>query len=237
MGTAAHSWVMSFASEEEAFRRLQSLLGERTVHLIDTYDPMEGARIAARVGKPLWGVRIDSGDFLEISRHVRRILDDAGLKDAKIMASGDLDENRIRSIVSAGAPIDAFGVGTELATSGDAPSMGTVYKLVEIHCGSTVRYAVKNAEDKGTIPGAKQLFRFADHDVLALAHENVEGAEPLLQPVIIGGKLVEPLPSAGEIRRRAQAALAVWPAGPRRTLHSAALRQLDEEVRAVHTAV
>ena len=237
MGTAAHSWVMSFASEEEAFRRLQSLLGDRTVHLIDTYDPMEGARIAARVGNPLWGVRIDSGDFLEISRLVRRILDDAGLKDAKIMASGDLDEHRIKTIVSAGAPIDAFGVGTELATSGDAPSMGTVYKLVEIHRDGAVRYAVKNAEDKGTIPGAKQLFRLMDHDVLALAHENVEGAEPLLQPVIRGGKLVGPLPSLAETRARAQSALAIWPAGTRRTLRSRALSKLDEEVRAVHAAV
>ena len=237
MGTAAHSWVMAFASEEEAFRRLQSLLGDRTVHLIDTYDPLEGARVAARVGRPMWGVRIDSGDFVELSRLVRRILNDAGLKDAKIMASGDLDENRIRDIVSSGAPIDAFGVGTELATSGDAPSMGTVYKLVEIRRDGEVRYAAKNAEDKSTIPGAKQLFRLPGHDVLALASECVEGAEALLRPVMIGGKLVEPLPSAAEIRDRAQASLAVWPAAGRRTIRSAALLQLDEEVRAVHAAV
>jgi nicotinate phosphoribosyltransferase len=237
MGTAAHSWVMSFASEEEAFRGLQSLLGDRTVHLIDTYDPLEGARTAARIGKPLWGVRIDGGDFVEISRHVRRILDDAGLTDAKIMASGDLDENRIRDIINAGAPIDSFGVGTELATSADAPSMGTVYKLVEIQRGGAIRYAVKNAEDKSTIPGAKQLFRCEDHDVLALAHECVEDSKALLRPVMIGGRLVEPLPSVAEIRDRAQGGLANRPMGPRRTVHSAALRQLDEEVRAVHAAV
>jgi len=237
MGTAAHSWVMSFASEEEAFRRLQMLLGDRTVHLIDTYDPLEGARVAARVGRPLWGVRIDSGDFLELSRHVRRILDDAGLNDAKIMASGDLEENRIRSLVAAGAPIDAFGVGTELATSGDAPSMGTVYKLVEILRDGAVHYAAKHAEDKPTIPGAKQLFRCPDHDVLALGHECVEGAEALLRPVMIGGTLIEPLPSVHEIRERVHAALANRPSGERRTRHSAALRKLEETVRAVHAAV
>ncbi len=95
MGTAAHSWVMSFASESEAFERLQRLLGERTVQLIDTYDTLEGARTAARVGRPLWGVRIDSGDLAQLAREVRAILDKAGLTDARIMASGDLDESKI----------------------------------------------------------------------------------------------------------------------------------------------
>ena len=96
MGTAAHSWVMSFACEMEAFRKLQRVLGEDTVQLIDTYDPIEGARHAAKLGRPLWGVRIDSGDFLALSRQVRAVLDEAGLQDAQIMVSGDLDEYRIR---------------------------------------------------------------------------------------------------------------------------------------------
>src|SRR6185437_16956037 len=95
LGTAAHSWVMSFASEMEAFERLQRLLGDRTVQLIDTYDTLEGARTAARLGDPLWGVRIDSGDLVALSREVRKILDEHGLPHARIMASGDLDETKI----------------------------------------------------------------------------------------------------------------------------------------------
>jgi nicotinate phosphoribosyltransferase len=126
-GTAAHSWVLSFPSEMESFRQLQKLLGPQTVQLIDTYDTLQGARRTAELGPPLWGVRLDSGDIVTLARKVRTILDDAGLPDAKIMASGDLDESKIRDIVAAGAPVDAFGVGTELATSGDAPSMGTAF--------------------------------------------------------------------------------------------------------------
>ena len=103
---------------------------------------MEGARRAAELGRPLWGIRLDSGDFLTLSKQARAILDEAGLRDARIMASGDLDEWRIAELVAAGAPIDAFGVGTELATSGDAPSMGAIYKLVEIE-GSQHGFAVQ----------------------------------------------------------------------------------------------
>ena len=136
-GTAAHSWVLSFPAEAEAFRQLQELLGPATVYLIDTYDTLEGARLAAGLGRPLWGVRLDSGNLVELSRAVRRILDDAGLPDAKIMATGDLNEYKILELVAVRAPIDAFGVGTELATSADAPSLGAVYKLVEVQTGET----------------------------------------------------------------------------------------------------
>jgi nicotinate phosphoribosyltransferase len=233
MGTAAHSWIMSFETETEAFRELQQLLAGQTVQLIDTYDPIEGARVAARLGKPLWGVRIDSGDLLPLSREVRRILDIAGLSDAKIMASGDLDEARIADIVAAGAPVDAFGVGTELATSADAPSMGTIYKLVEIQRGSEIRYTAKNSPDKRTLPGAKQLFRYPEYDLLGLHNECAGGSEAMLKPVIIGGRLIEPLPTAAEIRKRAAANLAEWPSGTRHTDHSLLLKKLDEELRLV----
>jgi len=226
IGTAAHSWVMSFASESEAFAELQHLLGARTVQLIDTYDPIEGARIAARLGRPLWGVRLDSGELPELSREVRRILDNAGLEDAKIMASGDLDEARIAAIVEAGAPIDAFGVGTELATSGDAPSMGAIYKLVEIRQDGEVRYTAKRSPDKHTLPGAKQLFRYPEFDLLGLHNECAGGAEALLRPLMIGGNLVCPLPSVDKIRDRARCGLARWPAGVRRTEHSLLLEKL-----------
>lgn len=226
LGTAAHSWVMAFASETEAFERLQRLLGERTVQLIDTYDTLEGARTAARLGQPLWGVRIDSGDLAQLSRDVRVILDQAGLSDARIMASGDLDESKIAALVAAGAPIDAFGVGTELTTSADAPVIGAVYKVVAIGNPGHVRYPVKTSPEKHTIPGAKQLFRLPDHDVLGLATECINGSEALLRPVILGGKMTEPLPGAKEVRERVRLALSMWPAEGRKTELSPGLKAL-----------
>lgn len=227
MGTAAHSWVMSFASETEAFRELQKLLGDRTVHLLDTYDTLAGARYAAALGGPLWGVRIDSGDFVDLSRKVRTILDDAGLKDAKIMASGDLEENRIADLIAQGAPIDAFGVGTELAVSGDAPSMGAIYKLVEIESGGEIRMTAKHSPEKRTLAGAKQLFRFPDHDVLALHDECISGSEAMLKPCILGGKLVQTLPGVEKIRARAKAGMTPWPTPARRTELSPRLEQAN----------
>lgn len=216
-GTAAHSWVLSFATELESFERLQELLGESTAYLIDTYDTIEGARRAASLGDPLWGVRLDSGNLLELAPLVRRILDDAGLHKAKIMATGDLNELKIHELVAAGAPIDSFGVGTELATSADSPTLGVVYKMVELEGGGTRRYTAKFSEDKHTIPGIKQIFRYADHDQIARSSECPgcpEGAEPaeaLLRPVIIGGRLVEPLPTVHEARRHAAQALQKLP--------------------------
>jgi nicotinate phosphoribosyltransferase len=226
MGTCAHSWVMSFASEMDAFRALQKLLGPHTIQLVDTYDPVEGVRRAAEVGRPLWGIRLDSGDFLTHSKEARAILDGAGLRDAKIMASGDLDEWRIAELIAAGAPIDAFGVGTELATSGDAPSMGAIYKLVEVNGRDTAKWS----EDKTSLPGSKQLFRFPDRDVLALASEpRPQGAEPLLRQVIAKGQLVETAPSLEAIRERAAESLR--DVAPRRLEHSDALTALMDRVR------
>jgi nicotinate phosphoribosyltransferase len=226
MGTAAHSWVMSFASETDAFAKLQQLLGANTVQLIDTYDSIEGARIAARLGNPLWGVRIDSGELVGLSREVRSILDAAGLQDAKIMASGDLGESKIAALLSAGAPIDAFGVGTELATSADAPSMNAIYKLVEINHAGDIRYTAKSSPGKHSLPGAKQLFRYPEYDLLGLHNECAGGSEAMLKPVIIGGNLVSPSPSVAQIRERASKGLAEWPSGVRRTEHSLLLENL-----------
>lgn len=238
-GTAAHSWVLSFSNELDSFRHLQKLLGPQTVQLIDTYDTLEGARRAAGLGRPLWGVRLDSGDIVTLSRQVRGILDEAGLHDAKIMVTGDLDEYRIREVVSDGAPVDIFGVGTELATSGDAPSMGTVYKLVEVDICGIKRFTAKFSEHKGTLPGAKQIFRLPDHDVLGRAAECCTGAEALLRPVILGGKLIEPLPDAGAAQARAKASIArlspelrsLELANPRRVEYSKDLAALIERTR------
>jgi len=216
-GTAAHSWVMSFCSELSAFRHLQQVMGEQATHVIDTYDPLEAARRVVELGRPLWGVRLDSGDLLTVSRQVRGILDEGGLTDAKIMASGDLDEYKIRSLVAAGAPIDAFGVGTQLATSADSPHLSAAYKLVELDIHGIQRFTAKLSPDKASVPGAKQIFRDVARDVIARSGECGRG-EALLRPVLLGGRLVEPLPSIEEARARAARSLAQLPP---------ALRQLE----------
>lgn len=237
-GTSAHSWVMSFPCEIGAFRQLQRTLGEHTVQLLDTYNTLQGARHAAELGKPLWGVRLDSGDFAQLSRQVRGILDAAGLTEAKIMASSDLDEWRIRDLVRAGAPIDAFGVGTQLATSADAPHLSAVYKLVELEISGIKRFAAKFSEDKISRPGAKQVFRDVARDVVARSGECGRG-EALLRPVILGGSLVEPLPGLEAARTRAAASVAALPGhlrelevgDPWPVIDSRELRELTERTR------
>lgn len=206
-GTSAHAWVMAFACEMEAFRHLQRTLGDATVQLLDTYDTAAGARRAAKLGRPMWGVRLDSGDLAALSRQVRGILDEAGLHDSKIMASGDLDEYKIRELVNGGAPIDAFGVGTQLATSADAPAMSAIYKIVELNIGGIRRFTAKYSAGKGSVPGAKQVFRGETRDVIARGGECGSG-EALLRPVILSGKLVEPLPTLEEARVRAAECIA-----------------------------
>ncbi len=241
-GTAAHSWVQAFPTEREAFERLQNLLGEATVYLIDTYNTIEGARLAASLGRPLWGVRLDSGNLVELSRAVRKILDDADLKDVKIMATSDLNEYKILEFAAARAPIDAFGVGTDLATSTDSPNIGVVYKLVELDG----RYTAKFSEDKQTLPGAKQIFRFAGHDVMACSWECI-GCAPgeiqsraLLHPVMLAGKLVEPLPDLAAARKYAAESIQRLPTAIRslfdtdqhyRVEHSPGLTALNEKVQ------
>ena len=229
MGTSAHSWVLAFDSERQAFTQLQQLLGDRTVQLIDTYDPLEAAKLVAELGGPLWGVRLDSGDFVQQSKQVRKILDDAGLTSAKIMASGDLEEHKIEELLAAGAPIDAFGVGTELATSADAPNMGAIYKLVEIESQGVTRYTAKHSPQKSTLPGAKQLFRYSDFDLLGLHDECAGGSEAMLKPLIIGGTLVREMPDVASIRRRAQENLDPWPSEPKRMGRSHALEELEKK--------
>ncbi|HZT31460.1 MAG TPA: nicotinate phosphoribosyltransferase [Bryobacteraceae bacterium] len=215
VGTTAHSWVMGFPSETEAFRQIQRLLGPATVQLVDTYDTLEGTRKAAALGRPLWGIRLDSGNFLELTRAARSILDSAGLTEARILLSGDLDEHRIQSLLAAGAPVDAFGVGTQLATSGDAPNLSAIYKLVEVDISGIKRFTAKYSDDKTSLPGSKQVFRQEDHDVLARSGECGKG-EALLRPVLLGGELVEPLPDAAAARERAARSLRALPADLRR---------------------
>ena len=205
-GTAAHSFVLAFSTERESYEQLQHLLKEATVYLIDTYDTVKGARLAAEFGNPMWGVRLDSGDVIDLSKKVRKILDDGGLKDAKIMATGELDEAKLKLICEAGAPIDSFGVGTALATSSDAPNLSAVYKMVEIESHGSKRFVAKHSTDKQTVPGAKQIFRYKDRDVIAGIWECPScqpGSEPsfaLLRPVMLEGRVMGKLPTAAEAR-------------------------------------
>ncbi|BDC51217.1 nicotinate phosphoribosyltransferase [Bryobacterales bacterium F-183] len=217
-GTGAHSWVLSFESETEAFRAQQKLLGENTTYLIDSYDTLEGARKAIALGGPMSGVRLDSGNLTELAPAVRQMLDKAGYVNARIMASGELNEYKILELVAGGVPIDAFGVGTDLSTSSDSPTLGAVYKMVELESAGKVRMTAKFSGGKATLPGAKQVFRYPDHDLVGLAHECFNDAqEALLRPVVLNGNLVEPLPSAAEARDYAAAAIRALPA-PCRTV-------------------
>jgi len=212
-GTMAHSFIMAFDSEREAFQAYQKAFPDNMALLIDTYNTIEGAKIAAGLGTPLTLVRLDSGDLLDLSVRVRRILDDAGHRGTKIFASGDLNEYKIRDLVSKGAPIDAFGVGTELTTSREDPALPGIYKLVELRRGSESIPRVKLSPAKVTIPELKQVFRV--HSMSGLIREDVisihgeaipdSAAEPLLTKVIEKGRLLYKVPSlvqTREYRRR-----------------------------------
>lgn len=217
-GTAAHMFIMAHESELQAFRSYVATFPTTTTLLIDTYDTLEGARRAAIAGGPsLRGVRLDSGDFLELSRKVRKILDDAGLPQASIVASGDLNEKRIEALVAKKAPIDVYGVGTDLVIARDAPALGGVYKLVAIERDGRLQPTAKFSEAKVTWPGAKQIFRhrvngsFAFDD-LGLADEAPpQGAEPLLVQVMRGGKRVGPVERLERLQGRTRESLAAMP--------------------------
>jgi len=204
-GTMAHAYVMAFADERDAFRSYARTLPTSAVLLLDTWDTIQGAHHAVEVANELAvegiriaAVRLDSGDLDALSRKVREVLDDGGYHDVRIVASGDLDEYRISELLGGGAPIDAFGVGTRMGTSADAPSLGVVYKLVDDERGPKL----KLAEGKATWPGRKQVFRQPDHDVLGLIDEDC-GGRPLLCPPAIE--------SITDARERCRAAVAALP--------------------------
>jgi len=243
-GTAAHSWTQVFRTERRSFEALLDTFPETAILLIDTYDALAGAEIAATLGRKIPGVRLDSGDLLEKSRRVREILDRHGLANAKIVASGDLNEHKIENLVAQGAPIDVFGVGTDLATSRDVPALSVVYKLVETEHDGRVEYKTKFSEEKVYSPGRKQVFRFSSaglfhHDLITCASEQYADAEPLLHPVMRNGQRLGPRLQLDEIRGRTLTNLERLPE-PYRALRgapaypvakSAALDRLLEGVR------
>jgi nicotinate phosphoribosyltransferase len=214
VGTMAHAFVQAFGDELSAFRAFGEDHPDDCVLLVDTYDPVQGVRNAIVVGRELRergaqlrGIRLDSGDLGELSRAARRMLDEAGLADVTIFASGGLDEWDIARLVRDAAPIDAFGVGTDMVVSRDRPALDIAYKLVEYEG----RGVVKLSAGKRTLPGAKQVFRRGSPqaDVLALRDEQLDG-EPLLRPAWRDGAVFAPDDLAAT-RRRVAAQLAALP--------------------------
>lgn len=236
-GTIAHSYVLAHVDdgEEAAFNRFAESFPKGTTLLIDTYDARRAALRAARAGSAVRAVRIDSGDLLALGRDVRRILDAAGRPDIQLIASDDLDEQRIRALLAEGAPYDAFGVGTAITLTPDAPSLGAIYKLVEIEDRRDVSVPVgKRSPGKPSSAGSKQVYRRLDaggnfvEDTVRLSDEALDPnpdpeAFPLLVPVMRSGKLVRDLASASEAvneaRERATRSLRSLPE---------ALRSLEE---------
>jgi len=213
-GTMAHSYVLAFPTDVEAFCAFMRDHPRRSTLLIDTHDALLGARAAceaARItGTVPQAVRLDSGDLLAVTVAVRAILDEGGCGATRIVCSGDLDEYRIDDLLRAGASIDGFGVGTALTTSSDAPTLGGVYKLVS----SNGRPVMKAAGVKSNLPGRHQVFRMNEApdvaDTIGLVEEDLPG-EQLLQPVMRGGRLIADLPALDDMRRRAAAQIAALP--------------------------
>jgi nicotinate phosphoribosyltransferase len=246
-GTAAHSWTQVFPSERRSFEALLETFPDTAILLVDTYDPLVGAEIAATLKMKVPGVRLDSGDLLEKSRDVREILNRHGRQDTRIVASGDLNEFKIEELTARGAPIDSFGVGTDLVTSRDVPALSVVYKLVETETAGVVAPKTKFSEEKVYWPGRKQVFRFSDggqyhHDLLACAREDYPEASPLLETVMRAGRRVAPAPPVKQIRERTLANLTRMPEACQALRgapvypveKSVGLDELLEEVRARH---
>jgi nicotinate phosphoribosyltransferase len=197
VGTIAHSFVLSFPTEREAFEAYLRAFPENTTLLVDTFDVEEGVRNAIEAsratGVPLGGIRIDSGDLVALARRARQLLDEAGMTDAEITVSGDLEEVLISELVASGAPIDRFGVGTDLGTSRDSPTVNGVYKLVADLGAAGWRGVRKLSVQKETLPGPKQVWRRTAGGVIAgdtVAPEGEEAqGEPLLVPCMRAGQV------------------------------------------------
>lgn len=227
-GTMAHSFVQAHEDEVLAFEHFARAHPENVVILIDTYDTEAAARkvvslapkLTAR-GISVKGVRLDSGDLADHARQVRWILDKGGLTRTQILASGNLDEYRLRDLVNDDVPIDSFAVGTAMTTSSDAPSLDCAYKLQE-YAGRPTR---KRSEGKATWPGRKRVYRYCtpdarlSHDIVTTDRDRRPG-EPLLRPVTKEGRRLESAPSLDEVRHYA----------------AGQLRQLPESLRALEIA-
>lgn len=231
-GTHAHSWVMAFESERAAFQAWAEAMPNNCIFLVDTYDTLQGVRLAAETGEylrekgnELAGVRLDSGDLADLSIAARSVLDASGFPDASIVASGDLDEHAIEELKRRGAAIGVWGVGTRLATAHDEPALGGVYKLGAL-CDpeGSWRYPIKRSDDpeKSTLPGIHQTRRYIERgefrgDVIFDAELGLtaddEPHEDLLVPVLRAGRSVYEIPALDASRARTQDQLAGLPSG------------------------
>ncbi|AMC99573.1 nicotinate phosphoribosyltransferase [Halomonas chromatireducens] len=217
-GTMAHSYILAHDSEREAFRAFARHYPDTTL-LVDTHDTLEGVRMvielmAEEPDLRVSAIRLDSGDLGELAHRSRTLLDEAGFEEIKIIASSGLDEYRIQELVEDGAPIDAFGVGTQMGVSADAPVIDLSYKLVE-YAGIP---RVKHSTGKVNLPGRKQLYRRRDAqgryagDIIASRDEAIVDGEPLLVPLVQGGKLDESVMAmAADARERVRNSLAEMP--------------------------
>ena len=209
VGTMAHSFVSSFEREIDAFRAFIASFPNHSILLIDTYETLAGAHKAVEIakqmaakGQRLQGVRIDSGDLGTLAFEVRKIFDEAGFSDVKIVGSGGLDEFDLAAFSEANIPFDSYGVGTKMGVSADAPWFDIAYKLVEYH----QRPVLKLSTGKISWPGRKQVFRTRDRheqlqkDIIALRDENVAEAEPLLRKVMANGQRCVPDPPLEKIK-------------------------------------
>jgi nicotinate phosphoribosyltransferase len=211
--------VLSHPSEHAAFLAFARAFPQDAVLLIDTFDTLEGARVAAAAARDLAaegitvaGVRLDSGDLAALARGVRGILDQAGFPDIRILVSGGLDEHAVAALVASGAPIDGFGVGTRVATGGDDPSLDAVYKLVQDASGPRS----KASTGKATRPGVKQVYRLEENgrisaDTIALVDEPPPPGWPLLRQVMAEGRRLDPPEPLDAARERCRAGLASLP--------------------------
>jgi nicotinate phosphoribosyltransferase len=213
-GTMAHSFIEAFGTEQEAFTAFAEQFPGRTTFLVDTYDTERGIQAAIDVitrlqlGDPI-GLRLDSGDLAALAFLARRMLDEAGLHGARIFASGSLDEYAIAGLRGSRAPIDAYGVGTKMGVSADAPYLDSASKLVQF--GG--RPVMKLSEGKATLPGAKQVHRGDSGDVISLREEpQPPGHRQLLCPVMLGGARTCPPEPLAAARERCTTSLAALPA-------------------------
>lgn len=204
-GTMAHSFIQSFENEEKAFEAFKKSFPNNTTLLVDTYDTIDGVKTATKI-KKIQGIRLDSGNLLTLSKRAKQILNRHKMKDVSIFASGNLDEYKIEKLLKAKAPIDAFGVGTEMDTSSDRPSLDAVYKLVQVDNKPKMKFS----KDKVTLPGIKQVYRQKNSDTIGLANEKIKG-RPLLKQMIRQGKLITLFPSLDQIRNHAKKNVANLP--------------------------
>lgn len=212
VGTMAHSYVQAHVGEEDAFRAFARVFPGTTL-LVDTYDTRAAIRSVVKIARdtPVGGIRLDSGDLEADSKFARTAFEAAGLHGMKIFASGNLDEDRIDALMSAGAPIDAFGVGTQLVAPSDSPNLDAVYKLVEYDG----RPVMKLSPGKVTLPAAKQVYRVvadgkAERDIIALEREAPLGVPLLVEAMREGERVLRG--SLAEARARAAASIATMPA-------------------------